>query len=242
MRPALRASIAAAALILPAAPGHAADFAADLRAAMAPYYGALVSSTRGDAESTQRNLALFEAQWRRAVSQENTAPALLTGDPQWSAMIAEVNGFLARAQDLVHVRDVHGAHREIEGIRLVLSRMRHRHGLDTLDDRLTEYHESMERIVTRASMYNEIILNDGDYEEMARDLGRANALWPRVEVEAGAITTAPDWQAAARRSAIARDELARLVSARDDAGITRAAEEMKAAYLDLLSVMARVNR
>ena len=37
-----------------------------------------------------------------------------------------------------------------------------------------------------------------------------------------------------------RDEL--LVAARDDAAITRAAEKMKDAYLDLLSVMARVTR
>ena len=242
MRPALRASIAAAALILPAAPGHAADFAASLRAAMAPYYGALVSSTRGDAESTQRHLALFEAQWRKTLGEAGTAPASLAGDPEWAAMIEKINGFIDRGHQKLHARDVTGAHREIEGIRLVLYRMRHRHGLDTLDDRLTEYHESMERIVSRASMYNEIILNDADYAEMARDLGRANALWPRVEVEAGAITQDPGWQAAARRSALARDELARLIAARDDEAITRAAEEMKAAYLDLLSVMARVSR
>ncbi len=242
MKTALGASMVAAALVLSAAPGRAADFAADLRTAMTPYYGALVSSSRGDAESTQRNLALFDAQWRKAVGDADTAPASLTDDPEWSAMIEKVNGFIARGQELLHVRDVHGAHREIEGIRLVLYRMRHRHGLDTLDDRLTEYHESMERIVTRASMYNEIILNDADYGEMARDLGKANALWPRVEVEAGAIAQDPDWKAAARRSAIARDELGRFVAARDDAGATSAAEEMKGAYLELLSVMARVKR
>jgi len=232
----------AAALALSAAPGHAADFAADLRTAMTPYYGALVSSARGDAESTQRNLALFDAQWRKAVGDAGTAPASLTGDPEWPATIEKVNGFIARGQEMLHVRDVHGAHREIEGIRLALYRIRHRHGLDTLDDRLTEYHESMERIVTRASMYNEIILNDADYAELARDLGRANALWPRVEVEAGAIAQDKDWMAADRRSAIARDALARLVAARDDAGLLAAAEEMKAAYIDLLSVMARVKR
>jgi len=242
MRTALRVSTIAAALVLSAAPGRAADFAADLSAAMTPYYGALVSSARGDAESTQRNLVLFEAQWRKTVGETGTAPASLTGDPQWTTMIEKVDGFIARAQQLLHARDVHAAHIEIEGVRLTLYRMRHRHGLETLDDRLTEYHESMERIVTRASMYNEIILNDADYAEMARDLGRANALWPRVEVEAGAITQDPAWKAAASRSAIARDELARLIAARDDAGVTGAAAEMKAAYLDLLSVMARVKR
>ena len=242
MTPVLLASVVAASLALSAPHARPADFASDLQTAMTPYYGALVSSARGDAESTQRHLALFEAQWRKVAAQSATAPAGLTGDPEWAAMIAKVNGFIARGQDLLHARDVHAAHREIEGIRLVLYGMRQRHGLETLDDRLTEYHESMERIVTRASMYNEIILNDADYAEMARDLGKANAIWPRVEVEAGTIAQNADWKAAARQSAIARDELARLVAARDDAAITRAAEKMKDAYLDLLSVMARVAR
>lgn len=220
----------------------AADFTSDLAAAMTPYYGALVASAVGDAESTQRNLVLFAVRWKRVAGGRATAPDPIANDPDWPAMVVKIDQYVARALELVRARSLHDAHREIEGIRLALRAMRVRHGLETLDDRLTAYHESMERLVARASLYNEIILADSDYAELSRDLARADMLWARVDAEAGAIGNDRDWTSAAARGTDTRRELARLIAARDDAAIMGAAGAMKAAYLDLLLVMARGTR
>jgi len=238
-----RATAAVLAITIAAWPrAAAADFTSDLAAAMAPYYGALVASTVGDAESTQRNLVIFAVRWTRVAAGRATAPEPLATDPDWPAMVATIDRFIARAQELVRARNLHDAHREIEGVRLALLTMRARHGLQTLDDRLTEYHESMERVIARASLYNEIILADEDYAELSKDLAQAGGLWTRVEGQAGAVADDKDWTNAAVRGADARRELARLIAARDDAAIMRAAEMMKAAYLDLLLVLARATR
>jgi hypothetical protein len=245
VRTLLRVSIALAALFAVASHRVVAgsgDFASSLTAAMTPYYGALVASARNDGESTQRHLVIFRARWAEVKQAQDSAPEALTNDPEWQPTIARIDGFVARAEALVHARNLHDAHREIEGVRLALHAVRARHGLETLDDRLTEYHESMERIVTRASMYNEIVLADADYAELTKDLARAGEQWAVMVRSAGPLTDDPAWQEAARRSMEAQAELARLIAARDEAAISHAADTMKNAYLDLLDVMARVKR
>jgi len=245
MRALLRVSIALA--VTAAVPAHAVatgvgDFTASLAAAMTPYYGALVASARGDGESTQRHLVIFRARWAEVLRAQDTAPEALTSDPDWQPTIARIDQFITRAEALVHARNLHDAHREIEGVRLALHALRSRHGLETLDDRLTEYHESMERIVTRASMYNEIVLADADYAELTKDLARAGEFWSMVMQSAGPLADDPAWQEAAGRSTDVQAELARLIASRDEPKISHAADAMKNAYLDLLNVMARVNR
>ena len=139
-------------------------------------------------------------------------------------------------------RNLEAAHRELEGVRLVVRTVRGRHGLDTLDDWLTDYHESMERIVTRAGMYNEIVLAESDYAELEKDLTRATSLWQRVLGDAGSLTADPAWKNAAARSAAAHADLTRQVAGREAQAIDRTAAAMKEAYLDLLAVMARAPR
>ncbi len=220
----------------------APDFDRAVTAAMAPYYGALVSSARGDAESTQRHLVIFKARWAEAVAAQATAPTALTADPDWPATLARIDAFVARAETLLRAHDLHDAHRQIEGVRLALHALRVRHGLETLDDRLTDYHESMERLVTRASMYNEIVLADADYDELSKDLVRARTLWATLDREAGAVGETAGWRAAAAQSAATQDDLTRLIAARDEPAIARAADAMKNAYLELLDVMSRTPR
>ena len=220
----------------------AADFDHAVAAAMAPYYGALVASARGDAESTQRHLVIFKARWAEAVAGQATAPTALTADPDWPAALGRIDRAVVRAEALVRARNLHDAHREIEGVRLSLYQLRARHGLVTFDDRLTEYHESMERLHMRASMYNEIILGDADYDEMTKDLAHAMRRWATLIREAGPLAGAEGWQAAATGSVAAQDNLARLIAARDEPAIARAVETMKNAYLELLDVMSRIAR
>lgn len=217
-----------------------ADFWSAMNAAMGPYYAALIASERGDAESTQRNLVILAARWDQVARQE--PPAALKADPEWGAALETGAAIITRCQDLVRARNLTKLHLELEGLRLVLRRLRGKHNLLVLDDWLTDYHESMERVSVRASMQNEIVLADADYAEMTKDLARAKSLWVTVEREAGALASAPGWTVAARRIVAAQSELDSLLVRKDPAAIARGAGELREAYHDLLVALSRASR
>ena len=217
-----------------------ADFTSAVNAAMTPYYAALVASHRGDAESTQRHLVLLAAKWD-LVAREAPPPALAS-DPQWPAAVGRVKAIIERSRGFVHVRNLDKAHLELEGLRLVLREVRGRHNMLVLDDYVTDYHESVERIAVRASMQNEIVLADADFAEMTKDLDRARLLWAIVEREAGAVASAPGWTDAARRITAAQAALEKPLAAKDAARVTETAGHLRDAYHALLAVLARLPR
>lgn len=217
-----------------------ADFSSAMNAAMAPYYSALIASDRGDAESTHRNLVILSLKWEQVAREE--PPAAIKADPQWPGALERVRRIIERTQELVRARNLDKAHLELEGLRLVLRDMRGRHNLLVLDDRLTDYHESLERIHVRASMQNEIVLADADFAEMSKDLVRAKAYWSAVEREAGTVAAAPGWAKASGRLHTTHAELEVLLARKDPAAVAQAADRMSAAYHELLEVLAKTPR
>ncbi len=217
-----------------------ADFQSAMNAAMGPYYAALIASERGDAESTQRNLVMLSARWDRVAREE--PPAALKADPAWRAAVDRGAAIITRCQELVRARNLTTLHYELEGLRLVLRQVRGKHSLLVLDDWLTDYHQSMERVYVRASMHNEIVLADADYAEMTKDLSRAKSLWAIVEREARAIASTPGWPEGARRLAAAQADLDTLLARRDPAAIARGAGQLKEAYHELLVALSRASR
>ncbi len=217
-----------------------ADFTSAINAVMPPYYAALLASHRGDAESTLRDLVLVAARWD-LVARE-TPPAALAGDPQWPVAVGRVKAIIERTRELVRVRNLDKAHLELEGLRLVLREIRGRHDMLVLDDYLTDYHESMERIAVRASMQNEIVLAEADFVEMTRDLGKARLRWSVVEKNAGAAASTPAWADAARRIVDAQAALEKPIAAKDPALTAEAAERLSDAYHRLLEVLVRLPR
>ncbi len=231
---------AVAATLVAAAFVVRADFQSAMNAAMAPYYAALIASERGDAESTQRNLAMLAARWDQVAREE--PPAALKADPEWRVALETGAAIITRCQALVRARNLAKLHLELEGLRLVLRQVRGQHDLLVLDDYLTDYHESMERVHVRASMQNEIVLADADYAEMTKDLSRAKSLWAIVERDAGTIASTPGWLDAARRLGAAHAELDHLLVRKDPAAIARAAGRLTDAYHDLLGALSRAIR
>lgn len=240
MTPTLRVSACLLAAVAAALSVVRADFTSAMNGAMGPYYAALIASERGDAESTQRNLVILAARWDQVAREE--PPAALKGDPQWRAAVERVAAIIRRSQNLVRARNLQKTHIELEGLRLVLRDARGRHSLLVLDDWLTDYHESMERIAVRASMQNEIVLADADYAEMTKDLARAESLWTNVEREAGQVASAPGWADAARRITAAHGELQKLLAKQDPAAVAGTAGQLKEAYHTLLVALARASR
>jgi hypothetical protein len=226
------------ALLVPLS-ARAADVGAAAKAS-APYYAALVASARGNIDATSRQLLLLSARWDAAVREARSAgPPELTRDPAWGAALDRATAMLAKARELARVRDIAGAHAELEEMRLVLHEIRERHGAWTFDDHLAEYHEMVERVSGHVSGRSEINFTQRDYQDVDEDLRGAQASWASVEKSVGAIGSVAAWQQAARETSSALQATARAIVAKDRAGVAIAAERLKSSYFDLLTAVAK---
>ncbi len=235
-------SFAVLALALLVGAAGAADTETVLRPAMGPYYAALVASGRGNIEATQRQLLLFSARWESVGKAARTGvPAVLRDDPGWGKALDHVGAAIARAREALRIKDTGGAHAELESIRLRLREVRLRHGLETFDDRLTDFHEAMERLISHISARNEIVLTASDWDAIQPQLEIARRALDATEASVPAnIRQASGWTAGLRA---VRSNLAQLdkgVAARDGFAASLAAETLHDRYYDLLLVLSKI--
>jgi hypothetical protein len=232
--------VAAAGVPRPAVAQHAEVGPAASKAS-APFYAALVASAHGNTDATNRQLLLLAARWDAAVREARTAaPAPLRQDPAWGAALDRATALLARARERARARDVTGAHSELEEIRLVLHEVRERHGVWTLDDRLAEYHEMVERVTGHVAGRSEINLTARDYQDVDEDLTGARSSWAHIDQLAAGLRDVPAWRTAAGETAAALQEAVRSVTARDRAALAQAVDRVKSSYFDLLSALSKI--
>jgi hypothetical protein len=211
----------------------ARDFEATLRTAMRPYYAALVASARGDADGTRRQLVLFQAQWSSVQTSLASAPAALARDPRWPDDVARVTAAIGRAQALLRTRDVDGAHAELESIRNTLRDARQRHGLSSVDDLVLEFHDALERLVSRVPHRNEMRLRPADFAELKTLVDASHRQWDtlRKTSDAQAMTR---WEMTRERIDAALREVAGAIERQDPAALSTAAAALKNGYFELL--------
>jgi hypothetical protein len=235
----LTALVLAAAL---SAPPAGADLGPAALKASAPFYAALVASAHGNTDATNRQLLLLAARWDAAVREARASgPPALLQDPEWGAALDRATAKLAKARDLARARDIAGAHAELEEIRQSLHEIRERHGVWSLDDRLSEYHEYVERVLGHVSGRGEISLAPRDYQDIDEDLRGAQASWAEVEKAAGPMQAVRAWEGAARDAAAALKQASAAVAAKDR-GVVAAAERLKSSYFDLLTALAKARQ
>jgi hypothetical protein len=207
-------------------------------AAMPSYYAALLASARGDADGTTRQLLLLGARLKELVSRTD-APAWATdtasGQPAIAAVAAAVDA--ARRQTLA--REIGAAHASLEHVRYLLRDTRTRHGARTFDDAMTDYHEAMERLISRAGLHYEIVLTAEDYSAISEQAGRAAHAWSDIEAEAASEKSAPGWNAAAAKTRTLLAGLYNATSEHDADLAQTTAEALKAAYYELIASLAR---
>jgi hypothetical protein len=229
-----------AAAVLLAGAVAAADATKTLEQAMGPYYSALVASSRGNIDATSRALLLFASRWEGAAREARTSPpAAVRQDPEWPALLDQVSATIARARELVRVRDVAGAHAELEGIRSAIRDMHARHQALNFDDHMTDYHEAVERLLGHVAGRNEIRLTAKDYADADEDLGAALAAWQTVQASAGPLGKEAGWTAAARAASAALEQARQAIAAKNATLAGQSAERVKTTYYDLLLAVAR---
>jgi len=217
-----------------------ADSTQAIERAFGPYYAALAASSRGSIDATSRHLLLFASRWDAARREARTSPPRAIGqDPEWPAVLDQVTATIARARELVRVRDVAGAHAELETIRTAIRDVRGRHNALTFDDHLTDYHEGVERLLGHVAGRNEIRLTAKDFADADEDLQSALSAWQRVQASAGAMARQPGWASAAREASAALDEARRAIAAKNATSAGQAAERVKTTYYDLLMTVAK---
>jgi hypothetical protein len=211
-----------------------------LRSAMGPYYGALLASSRGNVEATHRQILVFISRWDRAARQARTdSPPALRDDAAWAKAIDAAGNSLNRARDRAVARDVAGAHAELEAFRMPLREIRGRHNLLTLDDRVTDFHDAMERLVGRASGRNEIQLTPADFDALSAALAAAKTAWREVEMAAASEPKlGNDWKPAASSIGAALDRMGDAIARRDGGATGGAAQVVRERYFELLQSLA----
>jgi len=231
-------------VLLLAAPAAALPQTAELGPAAlkasAPFYAALVASAHGNIDATNRQLLLLAARWDAAVGEARASgPPVLVQDPAWSVALDRATALLGRARALARGRDVAGAHGELEEMRLLLHEVRERHGIWTLDDRLAEYHEMMERVTGHVSGPSEINLTARDYQDVDEDLSGARASWAHIEQLSAGLEGVAAWRSAAGDTATALQDAARAVASRRRSVLAQAVDRLKTSYFELLSALAK---
>jgi hypothetical protein len=213
----------------------AADFERDLEVALGPYYAALVASSRGNIDQTQRQILLFESKWeivaREAPAQ---APAAFRDDQQWHALVQNVADTLREASALCRKRDVAGAHARLESIRLALRDIHERHNMLTVDDHLTDLHDAIQRMVGHVGGLNEIKLRPRDFDDIGEDYQAGQQAWKSAEASAGPLNRSEAWRAAASEVSRTLMTIGRELQARRPEPLVRAIEGLRDEYYDLL--------
>jgi len=221
----------------PAASTQAFDTA--YRAAMTSYYAALLASGDGDAEATRRHILLLKARWEAVTRESPSGPDWVRDVTNGQSPVAKVAALIDDIQQRAASRDMNVVHLDLEGVRVQLRDARARHGVRIIDDALTDYHDTMERLTSRVGLRNEIILRAEDYEAIQVLADRAEAYWKEIEKLAGPFETLPDWQEAVAGT---RDDLATLqhsATAHDGETTQEAGVELKAHYHQLIRALSR---
>lgn len=212
-----------------------------LRASMSPYYAALLVSARGDVDGTQRQVILFAARWADAVKVARTeAPEPLGNDPAWQKALDGVSGAIERARRRAARRDADGAHVELESIRLMLRDVRARHNVLTIDDRFSDFHESMERLGSRVPPAHEFRLRPKDYEVLKEDLAHVKEHWLALGTASVEFGSLAGWKDAATGMESALAEMTSAVERQNGDAVRLAAEAIHARYFDLLRALAEM--
>ncbi len=235
-------SLVAVALALVLGGQSAPDADTALRRAMGPYYAALWASSRGNIEATQRQLLLFQASWDTASKVARVSPPeALRADPAWVEALDFGTAALGRARAALRIQDTGGTHAELESIRLRLREVRARHRIESIDDRLTDFHGAMERLISRVSARNEIVLTAADWESIEPHLEAARKFLQEIDAAAWpALKRAAGWVAAFGSVQSSLGELDRAVKQRDGFSASKVAERLHDRYYELLVSISKI--
>lgn len=177
------AAIVGLSLLVAAGPAAAAENAEpDLRDAFARfdrvYVPALALTKMGTADASRKAVARLKAGWQPF---EAGWAKAMPDDPEWQADFDRVGRAIDEAAEAVAAGRPADAHETLEKVRDIFREARRRNGIDYYMDHLTDFHATMEEIVTAVGGETPVRLDQAAIAELAELTSKARRQWTAVE-------------------------------------------------------------
>lgn len=128
--------------------GPVADFEGEFRQVYGQYRVALFGTNSGNQTVSSDSAAALNQSWSSLVNVYGEAPPPhYEDDPLWPDTLAEVTGYVERAQDEITAGALPVAHETLELVRDAIGDLHRRNNIELFSDRMNAYHEEMEHIL-----------------------------------------------------------------------------------------------
>jgi hypothetical protein len=156
-----------------------ADMVSDSAVFDRTYIAALALTSQNEAEKSKTAMTKLNQAWRTyAGAYRSYKPA----DAAWKTGFSDIDTAIAKADGLVARGDsLPMAHDALEPVRVILMRLRQKHGIDYYVDYQTAFHEPMEAIVLTVKGKTPDTLTQEDMDKMRRLLPTLEARWMALQ-------------------------------------------------------------
>lgn len=226
-------AIAAAAVLLAAAPLSAATVTDAMVSFDKAYIPVLALTSQGKADAAAKAMSILEALWPDWVKANANAYA----DAGWSRDIERIGQIIGRTEGLIAKSDLAAAHEALEEVRNILMKQRDARAIPYYVDGLNHYHEAMEELTAVTTGRSVDSLTSEDLKKLASLAPEARALWTQAQqapFDAAAYglaaPRADELRKAMQGTLASIDAVAQAVSAGDKAAVLKAVDGLKPAF------------
>jgi hypothetical protein len=156
-----------------------------------------------------------------------------------SALVQQVGDILQDVRERCRKRDAAGAHAQLESIRLALREIDGRHNVLTVDDYLTDFHDSMQRLIGHVAGLNEIVLKPKDFDDIGENYQAGQQTWKAIEASAGSLARSEEWRKAVSQVSGTLAAIGRGLQSRRPESLVPAIEGLREQYYTLLLAVSK---
>lgn len=142
------------------------------------YIPTLFYTMKKDTVASRAAITQLQESWERF----KTARYSDHPDTVWRGAFDKVSGLISRADGLLNTGgQTQAAHEALEGVRVIMGRLRKSYGVTIFTDYLTDFHEPMEAIVLAMKRVTPETLTDSLLTFLQEKVAEANSKWAVVE-------------------------------------------------------------
>jgi len=142
------------------------------------YISTLYDTMKNDTAASRKAINQLQISWERF----NTAHYGDHADTTWRNSFDKVSGLISRADGVLNTSgQTQAAHEALEGVRVIMGRLRKSYGVTIFTDYLTDFHEPMEAIVLATKGVIAETLTDSLLNFLQEKVAEVNSMWAVVE-------------------------------------------------------------
>ena len=142
------------------------------------YIPVLAMTSAGNVKASQASFAALENVWREF---KNKYYSKSGKDDMWQSDFDKLDGYIQASKKIIlSGSNIKNAHVSLEHVKVVLMHLRERNGIEYYIDKLTRFHEPMEKIVLAVKGKTGVLLTDNAVTLVKNTLPEAVQLWQQV--------------------------------------------------------------